>query len=433
MKRVRLLLISFMALLGLLVSSCGNPYNTADLHTGLFADAAWSPLVAADGQGNTIVVWLQSSGVYANRHAYGSGWGAAQKIAEFPSLGWSDMHFAVSKNGQAVVAWCQSELDGSSVRTVRYSPVSGWGAVENLADVGTPKDVGVADNGDVFLAAEYSTGLTDGVALARFHQGTGWSRDLISHAGSSGNGHPRIAVGGSGEGFLVWAEDGSDTSHLYASRLSSIALGAPELIASAGGPAAWTNVSLDLEGNAMVVWGQQPASGHFHSYGCRYGVSSGWGPAVQIDNSDFDCVYQTLSADGGGNLYAAWTQRDGTGTSAIYSARYQQATGWQTPQRASSTGYVGYPHIAVTSTGDLFATWQRWGLNDLSADATVVANIFSPGLGWASELQIRSANGSASPPEVATDQSGAATLIWSQSTGSVDGTTQYAIYYTRVE
>ena len=94
----------------LFLSACGNsdsPQVSSWKTASLLADSARSPQIGAAGNGDLIAVWVQSAGFYANLYTT-SGWGTPQKIGE-SIAGWSDIRFAVSKSGQAIVAWLHNE------------------------------------------------------------------------------------------------------------------------------------------------------------------------------------------------------------------------------------------------------------------------------------------------------------------------------------
>ena len=437
MNLLKMIIFLVLMLSILFLSACGNSdsqqvssWKTASL----LADSARFPLIGSADNGNLLAVWVQSAGFYANLYTVDSGWGSPQKIGE-SIAGWSDMRFAVSKSGQAIVAWLHNEPGNLYVQAVRYIPGIGWGAVENLGDIGAPKDIAIADNGNAFIVAEYTNGTTKGLTIERYSQATGWYNLQIGYTdASTSNGFPKISVNSSGNGFVLWVEGNSGTNKVYVSQFTNTVQGSPEQIASIAGVPGWTDIALDTTGNAMIIWGQQDFSLTFHTYACRYNVVNGWGIAVKIDNSYSDCIDQTLTVNSYGNFYAVWTQRTNTNLSNIYSSQYNPVSGWKTPQLAGTGGIARYPRIVADTVGNVIVTWQQYDPNDsFPGDANVYANIFSPGSGWGTQHQLKNAFGSADAPEIAIDSEGKATVLWSQSTASVGGTGTYGIFSCRFE
>jgi hypothetical protein len=444
MKYLKTIIILALMPLFLFLSACGNSDSS---HTGSWGKAAQLtddavsryPQLAADGNGNIIAVWAQSSGFYANRYDVVNGWGTPQKIGD-TNPGWSDLHLAVSSSGHAIVAWLLSDQRFSHLQVVRYTAGIGWGPVETLLGIGEPKDTAIDDSGNAFIVAERliitMSGEIRQLIIARSDQESGWRYDRIEYAETStSNGFPKISVDGSGNGFIMWVEGFNDDYKEYVSSLSPAGIGAPQQIASLpGSSAAWTNIVVDDSGNAMALWGQADSALTFHTYACCYNPADGWGVAERIDNSPFDTVDQSLFVDPSGNFHAIWTQLTGSTLSDIYSRRYTPSGGWQFPLRVGTGGIARYPRIAADASGNLFAAWLQYDPTvRFGGDGKVYANHYQRGSSWGMQKQLTDALGDADAPALVADRSGKAMVMWSQNTGSVGGLVEHGIFFSRFE
>lgn len=401
----------------------------------LVADGAAYPLTGTDGQGNVLAVWLQPSGLYASRFTTGAGWLLAQKISDPPINGWQNLHLAVGKSGHAVLCWFHQDPGNSHVQALRYAPDSGWASPENLGDIGLPTDVAIADNGNAFIAADYNVNGLHTPRLARYRQDAEWFTDQIpGFIAVSRFRDLRLAVNGSGDGFVLWTAEDSGSEKVYVSRCSNNLTGEPEVVASLYGPAISANVAVDANGNAMALWGAFDSSQSYHTYACHYAVSSGWGSSVQIDRSGFDCIDQTLAVDSSGNFYAAWGQRSDSFLTTIYLSKYLHGQGWLQPQQAGTGGTGRYPSVGADASGDVFVAWQQYDpQSSFPGDARIYANRYSPGSGWGTQQQLKTTLGGADPPQLTVDLAGRATVIWSQTTGSEAGSLLYGVFFSRFE
>jgi hypothetical protein len=344
---------------------------------------------------------------------------------------------AVSKSGHALAAWWNEEIGiVTDVEAVRYVPGSGWGQVENLGNIGVPQDIAINDAGNAFIVTESLTTSFKGLTIARYDQTTGWSNDRIGYIDTStNNGFPKISVDNSGHGFVLWVEGESGTNNVYVSRRSGSAWEEPLLISSIAGVfEQWTNISIDGKGNAMALWGQQDSSSTSHTYACRYTAAAGWSVAERVDSSVSDSIDQYLTVDSSGNFYAVWSQRTDTIVSTILCSQYSPGSGWQTPRLVGTGSPARSPRVATDSSSNIFAAWLQYDPEDVyPGDAKIYASRFTASSGWSVQKQLRNVQGNADAPDLVVDPSGRATIMWSQSTGSIYGLIQYGVFFSRFE
>jgi hypothetical protein len=91
-----------------------------------------------------------------------------------------------------------------------------------------------------------------------------------------------------------------------------------------------------------------------------------------------------------------------------------------------------YPKIAVDNRGNLFAAWLQFYPNAptgrFGGDGKVYGNYCQKGSDWQTQQLLTTVPGDAANPSLAVDQSGGAMVIWSQTTGSVNGILSYGVF-----
>lgn len=446
------LLIPTLILLLFLMSACGRQdapsvsaehdvdWSTASWSTaGIFANDARYPQAGTDRNGNLLVVWAQATGFYANQYHVNSGWGTPVKLSE-TAPGWSNLRFAVSNSGYAVAAWLHAEQGSMVVKAVRYHPKNGWGKIETLGDNCWLNDLAINDKGAVYLVGDYLTNIPDGwskgVTLIQYDPQIGWQHNSIGYGSKSTtfDGFPSISVDNWGNGFILWREDGNK---IYASRLSHSTLGLPVLLDTGLLTGLWANIKVANNGNVMALWLKNTQIGLItHVYACRYNSESGWGEVEQLDNSVYGAYGQTLTVGTSGTFYAGWTQHAGYYTSAtdLNVSTYHPEQGWQLPSIAGSGSYADSLRLAADAHGNLFAAWLQYEpVDQIYGFPYIYTNQSRIDSTWGTPYRLSVAGVDGDGPELVVAPSGRGTIIWSQATGSIEGTVKYDLFFSRFE
>jgi hypothetical protein len=440
MKCVKLILV--FAFMSLLLSACGDSggsHHASWESATLVAENASNPQVVSDGNGNLIAVWAQLDGIYTNSFNRGSGWGVPQKIADISNY-WAIPRIALSRNGQFAAVWCESDgLNGYNINIGQINVATGWRLIGNHTGSGRLQDVAIENTGNLFLVT--SEQFFDGsgfstykLTLARFSQTGGWGYNRID----SGEAHifvgidSKIALDGSGNGFVIWSEYyPSNNYKLFVRRFSQGVIGEPVQLAEAR-VIGWNNIVFDNNGKAMALWGEEDPSSNVHTYACRYTPAVGWGTALRIDDSSFSTIDQFLTVDHAGNFHAVWTQRTESILSDIFYCAYNLDSGWQRPIKIGTGGNGRYPRIAADSAGYLFAAWLQYDLNSqYPGDGKIYVNQSRAHSGWGAQTKLQQVPGDSGPQALAVYRPGEAMVIWSQTTGSVDGILSYGVFSSR--
>jgi hypothetical protein len=436
MKCVKLILV--FAFMSLFLSACGDSggsHHASWESATLFADNAVGPQLAADGNGNLIVVWDQYDGIYSNRYNASKGWETPQKIGEVSAHGLPILHIAASRSGHAVVAWGEydAENNESSLMAVRYIADSGWGLVENISRNAEFQDMAIDNSGNVYILTKQFGKDDFGIVLARSRQGNDWSYERVNDLVNYWIGTAKIALDGLGNGFIIWEQIGNG---LYIRSVSRDGLGTHQQIASITDGdyrQRQISISLDNNGNAMALWGQVDSSNEIHTYACRYTLEDGWGVAEKIDKAQVVCRDQYLAVDSIGNFYAIWVQASGSDAYEIYSCEYTTAGGWQIPRRVGTGGVASNPKIAADAYGNLFAVWLQFDQGQrFNIYGKVVANRGQTGADWGPQQELTSSSYLIGEPLIGLCKRDKALVMWSQyDNETVDGSRKYWIYSSR--
>jgi hypothetical protein len=93
-------------------------------------DYVREPCMAADADGNAIVVWQQGApdaySIYARRYDVNTGWGSEQRIGSDDTASDSNARIAVNPAGRAVVVWEHTQGSSTRIYSNRYDPEAGW-------------------------------------------------------------------------------------------------------------------------------------------------------------------------------------------------------------------------------------------------------------------------------------------------------------------
>lgn len=147
------------------------------------------------------------------------------------------------------------------------------------------------------------------------------------------------------------------------------------------------NVTIDRNGNAMVVWEQLPGpyyGGNYEIMVRRYSADNGWSDAIRLNKNNSAGVHSgepAISGNENGVVQAVWLE-DGVVTAAelqyrslygylwgksIWTARYDPQTGWSEPTQIAAVDpdhtsiNLSSPTVAINESGKAVAAWYNAG------------------------------------------------------------------------
>ncbi len=409
-------------------------WGTATLIETDNAGSAQSPQAAVDGSGNAVAVWSQSDGtrytIRANRYTLSGGWGAATVIQSDNAGGAHSPQVALDASGNAVAVWQQSDGTRYNIRANRYTPSGGWGTAtviesDDAGDAQGPQ-VAMDGSGNAIAVWYQSDGTRTNIWANRYTPSGGWGTAAVIETDNAGDAQsPQVAMDGSGNAVALWHQYAGSRFHVWANRYTpSGGWGTAALVETDNtGSALSPQVAMRADGSAVAVW-YQYAGTRTDIWANRFTPSGGWGTATLIEtDSAGSALYPQVAMDGSGNAVAVWQQSEGV-RSDVWANRYTPAGGWGTPTLVDTDyeRHAQYPQVASDPAGNAVAVWHqsdgvRWN---------VWARHFKPP-GWGTAALIETDNsGPAMSPQIATDGSGNAVAVWSQSDG-----TRYSIWSNR--
>jgi len=406
-------------------------WGTATLIETTNLGGADDPQVAVDSSGNAMVVWSQYDGIrnniWSNRYVVGSGWGIPQVVDNRDVSAW-DPQIAIDDLGNAIAVWRQYEGTQMSVWSSRYVLGIGWGQAQTIeADdtsaVSSPQ-IAVDGSGNAIAVWHQWDGTCTSLYSNRYAVGVGWGGVQLVETDDTGHAeNAQIAADDSGNAIAVWTLDDGSRIGIWSNRyVVGTGWEVPQPIEDDySGDSHDPQVAVDGSGNAMAVWSQDDGTSHQDVWSNRYVVGTGWGEAQLVEFSDTVWAgVADVGVDDSGNAIAVWVEWDGN-YGNVSSNRYVVGTGWGEVQRIESDELLTSsvrPQIAVDGSGNATAVWsdiKDWSYWNVSSNRYVV------GMGWGTEQLIDSSDaGSVTPesPRVAVDESGGATVVWSQYDGT---------------
>ena len=383
-------------------------------------DSQDKPIVAADADGNFVVVWesrgssgtdTSSTSVQAQRYdASGTTAGGEFQVNLYTTSTQETPDVAMDAQGNFVVVWSSdgssgTDTDGYGIQAQRYDAsgtLAGGEFQVNSYTTGEQYGSGIAlDSQGNFVVVWHSRGSygTDtsswSVQAQRYDAGgtavgtqfqvnsytTGWQND------------PAVALDSEGDFVVVWTSDGSsgtDTNYASVQAQRYDASGTP-----VGGQFqvnSYTTlyqfdpaVALDSEGNFVVVWTSDGSSGtdtSFASVQAQRYDASGTPVGGEFQVNSYTITNQEnpgIAFDAQGNFEVVWQSRGSYGTDtsmgSIQGQRYDAsgtAVGGQFQVNSYTTAYQFDPAVALDPQGNFVVVWSSDGSSGTDTSSTSV-------------------------------------------------------------
>jgi hypothetical protein len=293
--------------------------------------------VAADGMGNYIVVWQNSSGtdwrINARRFAAnGTPLGNEFRVNSLYGGHQSDASVAAAGNGKFIVTWLdQAGYDGS-----------GWGVFGRLYDAS-----GTAINSDFSLASR-----TSGTQQV-----------------------PRVAMDIDGNFVVTWMSDGQDGSGfgVYAQRFDAAGnrLGEEfQVHSTTAGQQGPSDVAMDQNGDFVIAWYSVASTDHpegiYAQLFDRDGVRQG--NEFQVNVQPQVTAHVAVAMDADGDFAVSWRSatHDGNGQATMVRRfnRLGEPQGDEVVVNTTISGNQYASDVAMNTAGDFTVLWYGNGPGD---------------------------------------------------------------------
>ena len=239
-------------------------YASRELSDGVWSDPViiddsdgdpFSPLLAVRPNGDAVVVWteVESGGgqhIYANTFDGQRGWAGPVQLSihnhqERP-------YMAANSQGNAIVVWEASDLFGTSIVTNRFDAGIGWSGSEIIDPVLISSSYPhVAINADGNAIAAWTDDFDQDEAHASlFLPDSGWTQAETLSGPQDGVSISAVAVDSAGEFVVIWSQfEGSAFYRLVSRQYSAVdGWSEPETIGFDDGQAGISDVATDGQG-----------------------------------------------------------------------------------------------------------------------------------------------------------------------------------------
>lgn len=261
----------------------------------------------------------------------------------------------------------------------------------------------------------------------------GW-RDPFRVQGG-GAAEPVVAIDGSSRSVVAWRrlEGVVGPNQLLSMRGSTAgAFGAPERLDTGGGDVTRVRLAVDRSsGRGAIAWTQ--TTGSVDLYARVLDPSTGWGPAILIENQPGVVGRISIGVDTSGNAVAVWSQIGPSTRFSIYASRYASVGGWTAPALLESNEVVGTsdadPVVAVTPAGDAIAVWKR----STGTSGALWSSRYTAATGWSAASLVVTDAGTAQTigaHDLMADARGDAVLVWGQA-DVIGGVIENGIWFKR--
>ncbi len=230
---------------------------------------------------------------------------------------------------------------------------------------------------------------------------------------------PQVAALPNGDAIAVWLQDDGIHSQIRYSRFTAATgtWSAADTIAVGDSPADTPQVSVDSDGNILVIWTMKD-SGHIDVMAKYYDASgSAWDSIKTVDVRTDDASSPQVAFDSQGDAFATWVQH-GSLYDNIFVSHFTKSGGnWSTTPYAidSNTSNANNPQMGYDGHDNLFIVWDQDSDNDGSTD--IVYRRYSAGA-WGLDQVIELDFDNAYKPQIAVDNDGNANVVWLENDGA---------------
>ena len=241
--------------------------------------------MAIAGNGDAIIAWIQYNGS-ANRlfvSTYTAGtWTNPSSVADIFSVNGGTapdaFHVAADADGNGIVVWSQGDGANSQVFKSQYSNGI-WTHPTGLSDNISPNSqdafsptVAMDDDGNAIILWTQSDGANVQVFKSEYRSGA-WSHPSSLADNISPNGQsvdlPSVAMDNNGNAIIAWLQNDGTDLQVFKSEYRSGAWSHPanlsDNISPDGSSPRDLHLGMDNSGNAVIVWSQSDGTNEFKS------------------------------------------------------------------------------------------------------------------------------------------------------------------------
>jgi hypothetical protein len=345
--------------------------------------------IDSDSLGFTAVAWSGSYGnggwgVFANMYEPGVGWLGAKylgPVAQFPGF----VCVGVDESSNVTVAW----INDQDVCSVRYtSAAKQWEpTVVVSSGANTPRQLTMAVESYGRAVLAWQEGEGAGIYASTRQAGNIWSASELIESRTGYAGYPSAAITDGGDAFVAIQVDNGSYVDVCVNRYLAIPgywLGETN-IEDLDWYSQFPQVSMDLYGNAFVVWDY--CNGYVYTpYVNVFQKGFGWsGPKMLDSGTSTMMTYPVASTYGNFNAVVSWTISSSDGMRDIRTNRFVNGSSWTGPVTvASGMGNSFVTSVSADSSGDSYLAWFQGDFSGNSSGGRVIACVYNDSSGWSS-------------------------------------------------
>lgn len=243
----------------------GGPWTGPTAVSPDATNVTGAPHAAMGDDGRAVIAWAQyydatdANKIYKSE--YRSGWTHPADLDDHVDSSWAQPpHVAADNNGNAVIVWEQAE--GGIYMTEYRNPGPNWEAAALISPTGsyadTPRAV-MSDNGDTVVAWRQQNNAGYWQIFKSEYRAPGpWThpvdRDDHISKGDVDAEPPSVAIDGLGNALVVWSQDHSIFMSEYRDGAWTNPASLYDFIGPYGYNAQQPHVAMDAAGNAVVTW-----------------------------------------------------------------------------------------------------------------------------------------------------------------------------------
>lgn len=313
--------------------------------------AEWAAVIA-DGQGNALVTYSDSSAFPPTRKALEFSGDSFKAPETLENIGGSTgtLNVSYTSDGEAVTAWT-SPNPGAEIVLARRSVEGSWSPPVSLGagvDGGYPFSPTIATGPDGQLCVLWVNTLTGGwdVYAALYDPDSGWEEPVRVYEAEDVVRYQQGAYDDDGNLLVVFSDEIGATQPVFSSfRPAGGAFSTPELLSSPSEESWEIDLTTTGQGEWVVVWeAKNGVSARTTADGTTFGTIQEWiGPFANPQ----------VVALGEANALVVFGQ-----VREVVGVRYAGASGWLTRQTlGATTGFDSFS-LAANEKGDALVAWS---------------------------------------------------------------------------
>ena len=343
---------------------------------------AEEPEVAMDRDGNAIIVWRQSDGanwqIFKSERRNGIWTHPANLDDNISPSGQPCAYPYVAMNrGSAIIAWHQYDGAHYQIFISEYRE-RGWkhpkGLSDNISIDGTDAElarVAIDDDNNAIIVWDQSDGANSQIFKSEYRKGV-WTHPVRLSDNISPNGesavNAQVRMDNRDNAIIVWSQSDGSVLKIFKSEFRKGVWTHPSSLADGiGNKAANSQVAMDDNSNALIVWKQNDGSDD-QIFLSEYRSGLWKHPSSPTDNispDGSDARFPKVAMDNHGNAIIVWVQYEGT-MPQIFKSEYRGGI-WYHP--ADLTDNISpaetdawEPQVVMSNNGKAMIVWyQKYG------------------------------------------------------------------------